>query len=191
MFHSFLETAKGSSETKDFETAKALFENSVKKSAKSFYGLALPDRNTEAGIFYAPHGTYQIVDYFLAFSANGMRIIQGRADGKIWTQEDMMEAAQNGSFTEVQINFQKEKGGICIEKERWILNPEKDSDTWIYILFQVISNVPLQQISTFIIYFDSRNVEFNEKINYIRLDSDGYNLLRGALSRMASGGGSV
>ena len=57
MIHSFLETAKGLSETKDFEAAKALIENSVQKSAKSCYGIALPERNTESGIYYAPHGT--------------------------------------------------------------------------------------------------------------------------------------
>ena len=126
MIHSFLETAKGLSETKDFEAAKALFENSVQKSAKSFYGIALPERNTESGIFYAPHGTYQIVDYFLAFSTNGVRVIQGSASGKIWTQEDMRDAAQNGNFTEIQINLQKKSGGICIEKEQWVLSPEKN-----------------------------------------------------------------
>lgn len=168
-----------------FEERKKLFEDSLKNGLESFYGIAIPNSNTGSGMFYAPHGKYQIIDHFLAFNANGIKVMQGSAEGKVWTQEDMRKAEQNGAFTEIQINLRKKNEGICIESEHWILNPGEDSGDWIYILFQVVSNVPLQQVSKFVIYYDANNANSNRRIHYIRLENDGYNLLRGALSRMA------
>ena len=191
MFDLAISNTKRVTNRESYEEKRKNFNNCLKKGLGSFYGIAIPDGKTKSGIFYAPHGRYQMIDYLLAYSSNGIKVMQGRTEGKIWTQEDMQEAAQNEDFMEVQINLQKKNEGICIENEEWVLNPEKDSDEWIYILFQVVSNVSLQQISKFIIYYDASCINSNGKINYIRLESDGYNLLRSALSRMATEGGLV
>ena len=185
MFLSVSNSEKKSSQ-EGFVERKKLFEDSLKNGLESFYGIAIPHSNTGSGIFYAPHGKYQIIDHFLAFNANGIKVMQDSAEGKVWTQEDMRKAEQNGDFTEIQINLRKKNEGICIESEHWILNPGEDSEDWIYILFQVVSNVSLQQVSKFVIYYDANNANSNKRIHYIRLENDGYNLLRGALSRMAS-----
>lgn len=177
------------SNQESFVERRNLFEDSLKNGLESFYGIAIPNSNTGSGIFYAPHGKYQIIDHFLAFNANGLKVMQGSVEGKVWTQEDMRKAEQNGDFTEIQINLRKKNEGICIESEHWILNSGEDSEDWIYILFQVISNVSLQRISKFVIYYDANNANSNGKINYIRLEGDGYNLLKSALSRMATEGG--
>lgn len=175
----------GSSRYGDFEARRERFEQAARKDMERFYGIALPQKEGTSGILYAPNGTFQIIDHFFACSSKDVGIFEGSADGKVLSSKEMQQIMQCQEFLEIQVNVSKKEGGIFIEESNWLLDTAQDSDDWVYLLFRVISNVSLQQVSNFVIFYDPQYADFDGKIKYIRLDNDGYSLLRGAFLRMA------